>query len=235
MCRLAGITQFDISVHRDLVERFFSLAEKGMVMEGDAPSHLDGWGIAYYRHGKAYTHRSGSPLTEERETYFSLLKEIGKTPVLILHLRKSAWPMTTAAEHAHPFQYNNTVFAHNGTVRDFLPLFRDIKDRAGMNPDPRDTEAIFRYMMDLARSGGTLGQAFEHMAARVHTHHDYTALNILFSDGNSLYAYRDFTRAPEYYTLFSACRGKSALVSSEPLSSCETWSPLPEKTLIIYP
>ncbi len=235
MCRLAGITHFDFDAHRDLADRFFDLAENGMVMEGDPPGHLDGWGISYYRDGKAFTRRSGAPLNRERGIYYSLLREIGQSPVLILHLRKSAWPMTTAAEHAHPFEHGNVVFAHNGTVRDFEPLLAEINDREGMNASPRDTEVIFRYMMGLVKNGMTLENAFARLAVRIRSCHVYSALNVLFSDGNTLFACRDHTRAPDYYTLFSAQRGNSALISSEPLSAEGTWTPLPEKLLITFP
>jgi glutamine amidotransferase len=220
MCRVIGITHFDYAKHEQIVSRFAQLAHTGMVMTGDPPGHEDGWGLACYRDGQLVLRKSGRCLLDEIDQVHSLLRETKTSPVMILHLRKSAWANTSNTRHAHPFHLGNTVFFHNGVVYDYQGLLPAIT-RPGLAADARDTEVFFYHVM----SGETddLGRDFLASAATIRRNHRFSALNCLFSDGKRFFAYRDFAKEPDYYSLFKAWSGDSCLVSSEVLDESLRW------------
>ena len=218
MCRLLGITNFDAARHEPLVARFCDLALSGAVMPGDPPGHQDGWGLALYREGNLVVHKSGGNLLDEADRLFGLLNTMPRSPVLILHLRKSAWKGSSSARHAHPFQHGNVAFAHNGVVYGYERLLPSITI-AGLEPDALDTEVFFYHVMSGAQSCD-LGQAFSVTASLIKREYRYSALNTLFTDGHRLFAYRDFSKEPDYYSLFTAREKDSVYVSSQAL--CET-------------
>lgn len=220
MCRILGITHFDFSRHQKMVERFCELARCGLVMAGDPPGHEDGWGLAFYQQGKLVVHKSGVNLLEETDQVLGILSAAQSSPLMILHLRKSAWANTSSTRHAHPFHLDNTVFFHNGVVYDYQGLIPAIT-LPGLGADARDTEVLFYHVM----SGGSLdlGRNFLDSAALVKDNHRFSALNCLFSDGAKLFAYRDYAKEPDYYSLFKAWSENSWFISSEPLDENLRW------------
>ncbi|MDH3454513.1 MAG: class II glutamine amidotransferase [Desulfuromonadales bacterium] len=220
MCRVIGITNFDYAKHQAIVARFCELARTGLVMAEDPPGHEDGWGLAFYQAGQLVVHKSGASLLEETDQLYRMLSAAQTSPVMILHLRKSAWANTSNTRHAHPFHLGNTVFFHNGVVYDYQGLLPDITV-AGLGADARDTEVLFYHVM--SGKARELGQAFLDTAALIKRQHKFSALNCLFSDGVKLFAYRDYAREPDYYSLYKACSENSWFISSEPLDEALRW------------
>jgi predicted glutamine amidotransferase len=221
MCRLLGVTNFKYSAHKDIVANFCDLARTGNVMPGDPPGHGDGWGLAYYENGILTVNKSGGDLLTEAGQVHDALSRVGGSPVMILHLRKSAWSDTTSTRHAHPFHYDNVAFAHNGVVYDYKEFLPEITI-PGMGEDALDTEVFFYHFMS-ARSRG-LGQAFLDTVSKIKREKlRFSALNCLFSDGASLFAYRDYSKEPDYYSLYRSISATSGIVSSEPLSENLQW------------
>lgn len=220
MCRLLGVTNFEYSRHHKLVKNFCELARTGTVMAGDPPGHGDGWGLAFYQDGKPVVHKSGGNLLDEADKVVGILSGIGKAPVVILHLRKSAWNDTSCTRHAHPFHCNNVVFAHNGTVYDYQGLIPSIKV-PGLGEDALDTEVFFYHFM--SSQSLELGRAFLETVSIIKQGYKFSALNCLFSDGAKLFAYRDYAKEPEYYTLYKSRSETSSLISSQPLDEDIQW------------
>ncbi len=220
MCRVLGITNFDYAKHQDIIARFCELARSGIVMAEDPPGHEDGWGLAFYQQGELVVHKSGVNLLEETDKVIGILSTAKSSPLMILHLRKSAWADTSNTRHAHPFHLGNTVFFHNGVVYDYQGLIPDI-NLPGLGADARDTEVFFYHVM----SGKVrdLGQAFLDSAALIQQKHKFSALNCLFSDGVKLFAYRDYAMEPVYYSLYKAFWENSCFISSEPLDENIRW------------
>jgi glutamine amidotransferase len=229
MCRVLGITNFDYARHRDIVARFCELARTGVVMAEDPPGHEDGWGLAFYDAGRLVVHKSGASLLEETDRVFGVLSIAKTSPVMILHLRKSAWANTSNTRHAHPFHHENTVFFHNGVVYDYQRLIPDI-DLSGLEADARDTEVFFYHFM--SGKPDDLGRAFLDTVALIRQKHKYSALNCLFSDGLKFFAYRDYAREPDYYSLYKACSGNSWFISSEPLGDNISWQMMAQEEFL---
>ncbi len=222
MCRVLGITNFDYSRHREMIERFCTLVETGVVMAEDPPGHEDGWGLAFYRNGQLEVQKSGANLLAEIDKVNRSLSALRLSPLVILHLRKSAWANTANTRHAHPFFKDNNVFFHNGVVYDYQSLIPQIKT-PGPGLDARDTEVFFYHVLSQLPACHDLGQAVLRSVAYIKRHHRYSALNCLVSDGRFLYAYRDFAKEPDYYTLYKASLNGSRFIASEPLGHALSW------------
>lgn len=220
MCRVLGITNFDYSRHQNVVERFCELARSGVVMAEDPPGHEDGWGLAFYQEGQLVVHKSGVNLLEETDKVIGILSTAKSSPLVILHLRKSAWGDRDSTRHAHPFHLGNTVFFHNGVVYDYQELLHDIT-RPGLGADALDTEVLFYHVM--SGKGQDLGRNFLDTAALIKRKHKFSALNCLFSDGVRLFAYRDYAKEADYYSLYKAFSDSSGFISSEPLDENMRW------------
>ena len=229
MCRFLGITDFDYVKHQDIVARFCELARTGVVMAEDPPGHEDGWGLAFYEEGRLVVHKSGGSLLEETDRAFGVLSTAKTSPVMILHLRKSAWANTSNIRHAHPFHHENTVFFHNGVVYDYQGLIPDI-DLPGLEADARDTEVFFYHVMSGKPSD--LGRAFLDTVALIRQKHKYSALNCLLSDGEKFFAYRDYAREPGYYSLYKAFSDNSWFISSEPLDDTIRWEMMAQEEFL---
>ena len=221
MCRLLSITNFAYSRHHKIVENFCELAHTGVVMAGDPPGHADGWGLAFYRGGELTVHKSGVNLLQETDKVLGILSAAATSPVMILHLRKSAWVDTTCTRHAHPFHNDNVVFFYNGTVYDYKGLLPAIKTPC-LKEDALDTEVFFHHFM---RAGDPdLGRAFLDTVSTIKKREfRFSALNCVFSDGARLFAYRDYAKEPAYFSLYKACRETSCLISSQPLDESIQW------------
>ena len=230
MCRLLGITNFEYSRHQQIVENFCELARTGVVMAGDAPGHADGWGLAFYQGGELTVEKSGGNLLEETDKVLGILSGIGRAPVVILHLRKSAWNDTTSTRHAHPFHRDKVAFAHNGTVYDYKRLLSAI-NLPGLGVDALDTEVFFYHFM----SGKSLelSPAFLDTVSIIKHAYNFSALNCLFSDGEKLFAYRDYSKEPDYYSLYKAYSENSCIISSQPLDDNIQWEMMAKEEFVV--
>lgn len=220
MCRVLGITSFDYARHQGIVARFCELARSGMVMAEDPPGHEDGWGLAFYLDGQLVVHKSGVSLLEETDKVTGILNAAQASPLMILHLRKSAWGDRFSTRHAHPFHHGNNVFFHNGVVYDYQGLLPAI-NLPGLGADALDTEVLFYHVMSGKHQD--LGRNFLDSAALIKRKHKFSALNCLFSDGQTLFANRDYAKEPDYYSLYKAFSADSSFISSEPLDDGLQW------------
>ena len=229
MCRVLGITNFDYSKHQKIVECFCELARSGVVMDEDPPGHEDGWGLAFYQQEQLVVHKSGVSLLQETDKVVGILSKVKTSPLMILHLRKSAWDDRFSTRHAHPFHLENTVFFHNGVVYDYQALLPDIT-LPGLGTDALDTEVFFYHVM--SGNGQDLGRNFLNTASLIKHKHRYSAMNCLFSDGLRFFAYRDYAKEPDYYSLYKAFSDNSCLISSEPLDKKMQWDMMAQEEFL---
>ena len=227
MCRMIGIKRYRYEKHGDFLLALAELAGEGRVPEGAGPGHTDGWGVGYYRDGGAVLHRSAASILNEPDSLEEQMRRADGSPVVILHLRKSAWKGTTAVENSHPFLLRNRLFAHNGTIYNYRDLLGSIPDGGGLNK-ALDTEVFFHYVLGNCDGGERLRDCFNHVISTC----SYSSLNCLMSDGKLLYAFREYTREPRYYSLYHAHSGGSDLVCSERVSRGLDWKMLGKRELL---
>jgi glutamine amidotransferase len=231
MCRILAITSFDYKKHYAFIEGFFALAACGKVPPGNEPGHLDGWGIGYYVKGEAKVIKSGNSIVDEKALFYKSIQEIVSSPVIILHLRKSAWNGTSAERHAHPFANNNCLFAHNGVISDYQSLYPEISAANRPAYDSLDTEVWFRHVLD--QNAASLADKLDKSSSHIRAHFLYTAMNCVITDGKSLSALRDYNKLPDYYSLYSASIDGSNFVCSQEIATAP-WRPIPLAKLATF-
>jgi glutamine amidotransferase len=127
-----------------------------------------------------------------------------------------------APENTHPFCLGNYSFSHNGTILQFNRLLED-----GVRPPlgTTDSEHFFNFLMrdlDPADVPGSLRHAVETAIERS----TISGLNLLFSDGESLYAYK-----LGIFDLHWLARPGQLLVASEKLTD-ERWHSVQQDVLL---
>lgn len=225
MCRLFGAKSRG-PVYYDLFEEFADLAETGNTSSGhpDARGHRDGWGLVLFRNGRLEAHARGAGSAKEDPRYAQAAWEIAKRNadrrsderlIVLGHIRRASEGMPVGTEWSHPFvearDGRTWAFAHNGGI-DHFPFQTDV----GLI----DSQRLFRMLL-----GNLDGAAPDAVAAAVRTTVDavrrefdgYSGLNLLFTDGERLYAFREFSKQADYYTLFYDDFGEAVVVCSQPL------------------
>jgi glutamine amidotransferase len=87
-------------------------------------------------------------------------------------------------------------------------------------------------MMKFASLGAV--KAFKKAVRHIKKYNSYTSLTCLFSDGNRLYGYREYSKNPEYYSLYYATFKGTAIISSQPLSPRLQWKMMRKAKLFIF-
>ena len=185
MCQLLGM---NCNVPTDIVFSFTGFASRG----GSTDHHNDGWGIAFFegagvRHFVDHEAAAASPIAQ-------LIKRVPiKSKNVIAHIRK-ATQGSVALENCHPFVRElwgrYWVFAHNGDLKDFVPILDGPYRPVGIT----DSERAFCFLLqelrrrfgDRAPQRAALNAELIALVAQVAA---YGTFNLMLSDGSALYAH----------------------------------------------
>jgi len=222
MCRLLGIYG-KIDFWQEIVMEFRNQAENGKIppVEGTAPGHKHGWGMAGSNGDKTAMAPVARQLGSALES--SLYKESvdlwqGMPDIFLGHLRKASGNVPVTPANVHPFFHDGWAFIHNGTVYNAESLPRH--PSLTLTSDESDTEHLFHYLLSALMAGSekqTTGQTLAGAAASMKT--DYTSINSMLSDGEDLYVIREYRRWEEYYTLFCYSLPAGFIICSERIDS----------------
>ncbi len=221
MCRMLGVwSREPFPLRKWLTEASPGLL--GLSLSGKKAPHRDGLGYAFlepegrwrlFRFGPKALASGGLPGPLEAQAR-----------LLLAHARKASpeYGKFRGALHAHPFFYDGVFLCHNGTVRDVNPL------GDGLGTDSR------RVLVWLARrwqprTPEALRTALVALLSNVR---DYSALNLLISEGAALYALCAYTQDPEYFTLWVHEGPEEVGVASEPADGAKSWYPLKNRELL---
>lgn len=248
MCRLFGAVGCeDPKKLETALLDFGRLAETGNIPKGLglAPGHKDGYGLAAYDgEDKIELHKapvSASPNSEYVRTAREFAEK--RFPLILGHLRK-AYVGGNTMENTQPYVFGRYAFCHNGTVRNAeteLPLEPVFEaERKGTS----DSEIVFLYLVQTIQKSGDFAAGFAEGISKIRGL-DYTAANILMSDGRTLLAAReanDRNVSPAagniceyYYTLFAGkdASGAARFISSEKLAiEGIAWEEIPNHTIL---
>jgi predicted glutamine amidotransferase len=124
---------------------------------------------------------------------------------------------------------------HNGTIYQAHSLPRD-PQRVFTSQDS-DTEHLFHYLLTKIKQRPADKTLTAAMAATVSSLGlDYTALNLMLSDGRDLYVLRNFKTDADYYTRYYYQLADGIILCSEPIDSKELnrtdWSLLANNLLL---
>ena len=194
MCRMLAFTGYEHM--EDLLQQFQKLAVDGKSTDGKG--HRDGWGIGWVNPG-CYLVKKAECAVSSR-TYADTVTRVNcESPQVILaHLRKASPGTPVTDEEAHPFQKDNFLFCHNGSIYqvDGKPL-----------GDQLDSILFFKKIQKTS-----LKEAISYFRAL-----KYTSLTCILTDGHTIWAYRDYTEKEDYYTLYYLKTRGYILFCSEPI------------------
>ncbi|MCR4403931.1 MAG: class II glutamine amidotransferase [Candidatus Acetothermia bacterium] len=180
--------------------------------------HPHGWGVAYRAAGRILITKRAQPAFED-ERFTEIVAGIA-TDLLLGHVRLASPGTRIDEKNAHPFKKDELVLIHNGTIRDLA------------EPGGNDSEAFLEW---LSRRWDRTETGLAGLLREAATSLDYTALNIILTDGRRLFAFRQTLDEPlflAYYTLYQLREPGKLLVSSEPLDD-RPWESLPNGHLLV--
>jgi len=219
---LGFLSREPIPIRRYLVEVPRCLLH--MSLHGKKAPHRDGFGYAYQDgSGRMAVHRWGKEDLDRVPN--GLLGDLDPSTILLIaHVRKASpeYGARLTDQEAHPFALEGLVLAHNGTIR----------DAEALDPAPGiDSQRLARWLSRAwqPRTPEALVWALEELLAWVR---DYTAVNLLLTEGTSLYAFCCFTQDQDYYTLWYRAAGEAVIVASEPVDDSPSWQPLSSGELL---
>ena len=239
MCRLLGIYG-QVAFFKELVFEFQNLAQYGKIPPNpDTPAgHHDGWGMARSNPQKTgmipIDRQLGSAF--QSQAFKAALNSIAvPAHIFLCHLRKASPEVAVTLANTHPLFARRWALIHNGTVFDAerLPRDRSLKPSS----DNSDTEYLLHYFLthlfnkpDSSKDHEILRDATAAITL------DYTAVNVLLSNGRDLFVIRNHTRHGDYYTLYYYHLPGGVIVCSQRLCSgtlrAEKWQALPNRSIM---
>lgn len=218
MCRLFGLR----ANQPDDVK--FSLATGPRTFQQLGEKHPNGWGIGWYEGNKPLVTKE--PIAAAASEKLPTIARQVRSTIVITHVRKATCGEVTE-DNCHPFQHANWLFAHNGSV-DREALLAKLSDthRKALHGQT-DSEVFFQWIMQNVRGASSVPDAVGNAVKAVC---GYTGLNFILSDGDHLFAYRNASKTPNYYSLFFLRRDPSPNGMDE-FHSAEVQSLLRSKSL----
>jgi predicted glutamine amidotransferase len=198
----------------------------GLSLRGKNPPHRDGLGYAFRGpKGRWHLFRFGPKALLEAEIPGPVDRE---ATVLLAHARKSSPEFASfrGGLYAHPFFYDGIFLCHNGTVRDV--------ERLGLSHGTDSQRLLF--WLSKRWKPRTPERLEDCLRELLGTISDFSALNLLLSDGENLYALCAFRANPEYFTLWFRKGADFVAVASEPADEEGGWIPMENgELLVIHP
>jgi predicted glutamine amidotransferase len=193
-------------------------------LHGQKAPHRDGLGMAYKNvRGQIELFKAGQEELPQLETEgFSKIRGL-QTTLLLAHARQAskAYRQMTETAQAQPLSSDGLYLTHNGTIHDVAKLG---------TLEGTDSQKLLHWLAQnwQPRNSSGLKDALQKLLKLIQ---DYTAINLLITDGSHLYAFCCYRREAEYYTLHYNLDENLVTVASEPLDD-EPWQQLGSGVLL---
>lgn len=210
MCRWLAYTGNPVPMSRLVYEPEHSLIDQSLSARSSVQTtNGDGFGVGWYDHGDAPgLYRNLRPAWND-PNLLDLCQHI-QSPLFLAHVR-AATATPVQQTNCHPFRHRNWLFVHNGVVRDFALLQRDM----AMAIDPALYGSILgstdsELMFYLALTFGLADNPYDGIArmvgfieglAKGRGVKNPLQMTLGIADGNSLYAVR-YSSEQDSRTLF---------------------------------
>ncbi|TDV04930.1 class II glutamine amidotransferase [Paraburkholderia caballeronis] len=261
MCRWLAYSGNAVPLETVLFRARHSLIDQSLHSTlGVTTTNGDGFGLGWYQHPHdiPYRYRSVHPAWNDRN-----LRELARAvsaPMVVAHVR-AATHTPVQETNCHPFRHRRWLFAHNGLIRDFPLMRRDLvvaidPGRFNTIEGSTDSEVMFCLAMTFGLEHAPV-LALERMAGfveatgRAHGVREPLNMTVCASDGEQLIAVRysserqsrslfhstSFRHLHELYPddpRIAAVGDDAYLIVSEPLVSLpDAWAEVPEATAIV--
>lgn len=230
MCRmLALIASKPLSI--GYLQDFRRLAEVGRV-SGSAKTlgHKDGWGVVHIDGHPTYLGRkalqndgaveANAATSQGYSRVCAGIGDSGLKGIFLVHLRKAS-SGEKVLENTAPFIDGDWVFSHNGTVYEL--------GSEGVN----DSRIFFKMLVEKITELGDTVEGVRAAVSKVRVEHKYSSMTFLLSDSRALYAYRDYTRDEDYYSLRYAAPDDTTLIFSQEETWNLKWRTIPNGSIMI--
>lgn len=227
MCRLlAVVTTAQNGWRQRLVEAPRSLRHL-------SHEHPHGWGVAVHTDDDGWSVDRQARAAFQDEGFVAAAERPGT--VLLAHVRQGTVG-EVATRNTHPFKRGRWVFMHNGTIESTAWMReRSSVTRLEEVEGQTDSEQLFAWLLSRLDAAGLTEEACGEATDRVirdalreaRAARGSGAINVVLSDGHTLYAHR-WGR-----TLFlRATDGSTVSVASEPEDGAGDWCEVAEGSLV---
>lgn len=225
--------------------------EHSLVVQSYAPREMssgvvnaDGFGFAWYdrnRRETPYRYRSILPIWNDPN--LESIESYAVSDCVIANVRSATPGQSLDFSNTQPFVHGRMAMLHNGFVEDYRarmhgPLRRGLAEAVlDRIHGTTDSEYLAAWLIAHIEAGDEMGASLaEGIAAlRALVGEARMTLNFIVGDGERLAATRAAHNmaAPTLYTLTGHERFPDAvLVASEPLFEHESWTPVPEGSVV---
>jgi glutamine amidotransferase len=257
MCRWLAYSGGPLYLEDLIFKPTHSLIDQSLhARAGETTTNGDGFGVGWYgsREGPGL-YKDTQPAWNDRNLQ-DLAAQI-ESSLFLAHIR-AATGTAIQQTNCHPFRFGRWLFMHNGLIRDFQRIKRDLA--LGVDPGlysliegTTDSEIIFYLALTFGLDDDPIGAiertvGFIEKVARENGIEHSVQMSLGFSDGERLFAVRYSTRGRSRTLFYS--RSVESLrelnpraeklsedaraVVSEPLNDLsEYWNPVPEATALI--
>src|SRR4051794_25212179 len=216
MCRVFGcVASEPVSIRHELLE-----AENPLIRQSE--DHDSGWGMAVYERPEG-----GEPklvrFPEAAHNDGEFLKATDlRGRIFNVHVRRATMGQL-CLENTHPFCLGNYTLGHNGTIVRYPRL---LEPDMGRPEGDTDSEHLFNLLMHDFDDGDPVACIRETMRRAVECS-PFSGLNILFTDGEKLFAYR-----LGLFELHWLARPGQLLVASERITDEPGWHSVQQDVLL---
>jgi glutamine amidotransferase len=224
-----------------------------------AKHNPDGYGIGWYEKGKPKVMKE--PISALNSENFIKISHQATSTIFICHVRKST-KGKPKIENCHPFNYEQWLFAHNGSIYNSENLKELLKDKYKTEiKGETDSEVFFYWILQNIEEAQNDIDGIAHAIKYICDNLKFSGLNFILSNGEKLYAFRYSSTNTNYYSLFWLKRDpeisifqtgileskefgvlieskklnheKAIIVCSERLTQVENWEPIKLGALLI--
>jgi predicted glutamine amidotransferase len=255
MCRWLAYSGSPIRLEELLVKRDRSLIDQSLhARQGATTTNGDGFGVGWYEDGELpRVYRSTHPAWNDRN-----LRELAagiSSPLFLAHIRASTGTAIQET-NTHPFRYGKWLWMHNGLVREFPRVKRElvlaIDDSLFTSIEgTTDSEIMFYLALTFGLEDDPVGAVekmvgFVEQTGREHGVEQPIQMTVATSDGRCIWAFRYSSEADSRSLYFStrldnlkalhpelgelaALSDETRVVVSEPLGDLPgAWNEVPE-------
>ena len=216
MCRVFGCVAAEpVSIRHELLE-----AENPLIRQSE--EHDSGWGMAVYERaggGEPTLVRFAEAAHADDE--FVRATEL-RGRIFNVHVRRATMG-ELRLENTHPFCLGNYTLGHNGTIVRYPRLLQPEMRRP---EGDTDSEHLFNRLMHDFDPADPVGSLRAVMRTAVESS-PFSGLNVLFSDGDKLFAYR-----LGLFELHWLARPGQLLVASERVTDEPGWHSVQQDVLL---
>ena len=220
-CRMLGVIGKSIPA-TDLLLQFQQLAQYGQVVpDATSPGHHDGWGIVTIRDHIQVEGKSSHDASESLE-FQRCATDLGNnfSGILFAHLRKASRGSVNL-ENAHPFVHDPYVFMHNGTV---------------FFPDQSESDSKHFFSLLRSHPASDISSQYSQTIQGLRIQNiGFSSLSSMVATSDGVWAYREFSRHPQYYTIYYLEQPTYTILCQEKIDVGDflgEWQTIPKNTLL---